>query len=42
MRIGQEVYSAIVDGVLDIRDRRVKALLEDCYEVCSSGSECAF
>lgn len=33
MRIGQEVYSAIVDGVLDICDRRVKALLEDCYEV---------
>ncbi|KAL3990963.1 non-SMC mitotic condensation complex subunit 1 family protein [Acanthocheilonema viteae] len=33
MRIGQEVYSAIVDGVLDICDGRVKALLEDCYEI---------
>uniref|UniRef100_A0A0R3RST7 Cnd1 domain-containing protein n=1 Tax=Elaeophora elaphi TaxID=1147741 RepID=A0A0R3RST7_9BILA len=33
MRIGQEVYSAIVDGVLDICDRHVKALLEDCYEI---------
>ncbi|VDK63151.1 unnamed protein product [Onchocerca ochengi] len=33
MRIGQEVYSAVVDGVLDICDRRVKALLEDCYEI---------
>ncbi|EJW82579.1 hypothetical protein WUBG_06513 [Wuchereria bancrofti] len=33
MRIGQEVYSAIVDGELNIYDRRVKALLEDCYEI---------
>ncbi|EFO23042.1 hypothetical protein LOAG_05445 [Loa loa] len=33
MRIGQEVYSAIVDGELDICDCRVKALLEDCYEI---------
>ncbi|MCP9265151.1 Condensin-2 complex subunit D3 [Dirofilaria immitis] len=33
MRIGQEVYSAIVDGVLNICDHRVKALLEDCYEI---------
>ncbi|VDK85594.1 unnamed protein product [Litomosoides sigmodontis] len=33
MRIGQEVYSAIVEGLLDIFDSRVKALLEDCYEI---------
>uniref|UniRef100_A0A915PJQ2 Condensin complex subunit 1 C-terminal domain-containing protein n=1 Tax=Setaria digitata TaxID=48799 RepID=A0A915PJQ2_9BILA len=33
MRIGQEVYSAVVDGVLDIHNRCVRALLEDCYEI---------
>ncbi|VDM97448.1 unnamed protein product [Thelazia callipaeda] len=33
LRISQEVYSSIVDGILDINDQKVKALLGDCYDV---------
>lgn len=34
VRIGQEVYLAVVDGVLDFNDRKIQMLLVDCNEVC--------
>ncbi|VDN60289.1 unnamed protein product [Dracunculus medinensis] len=36
VRIGQEVYLAVVDGVLDFNDRKIQMLLVDCNEIMCS------